>query len=247
MLIWIILGIIIRIAAFLAFGYPRVNTPREASTEGIENPEMVKAYNRISQWPQFKFLRKMVSREIKTHNPKGTIVDIGCGPGYLINDITKSLPHLHIIGVDISEEMLEAARNHSSSLDLNKQIKYRQGDVRELPFKDNTIDFVVSTLSLHHWSNPDEALQEIYRILKHKGQFIIFDFRRDSRRLFYWLLRFETKFIVPVPLRNIGEPLSSALSSYTITEADTIFRKSSFKQWKTKSGIGWMFVWGCKD
>ena len=247
MLIWIIFGIIIRITAFLAFGYPRVNTPRKASAEGIENPEMVKAYNRISQWPQFKFLRKMVVREVKANNPKGTVVDIGCGPGYLINAIAKSLPHLRIIGVDISEDMLKAARNNSSSFDLNKRIKYRRGDVGELPFKDNAIDFVVSTFSLHHWSDPGEALQEIHRVLKHKGQFIIFDLRRDSRRLFYWLLRFATKFIVPVPLRNIGEPLGSALSSYTITEVDTMFRKSPFQQWKTKSGIGWMFVWGCKD
>jgi ubiquinone/menaquinone biosynthesis C-methylase UbiE len=246
-LIWIIFGIIIRIAAFLAFGYPRVNIPRKASIEGIENPEMVEAYNRINKWPPFKFFRKMVVREVKANNPKGKVVDIGCGPGYLINAIAKALPCLHIIGVDISEEMLKVARSKSSSLDLNKRVEYRQGDIQELPFNDNTIDFVISTFSLHHWSDPSEALQEIYRVLEHKGQFIIFDLRRDSRRLFYWLIRFVTKFIVPVPIRNIGEPLGSALSSYTLAEADAILRYSPFQQWKIKSGIGWMFVWGCKD
>jgi len=189
----------------------------------------------------------MVVREVKANNPKGKLVDIGCGPGYLINAIAKALPCLHIIGVDISEEMLKVARSKSSSLDLNKRVEYRQGDIRELPFKDNTIDFVISTFSLHHWSDPSEALQEIYRVLENKGQFIIFDLRRDSRRLFYWLIRFVTKFIVPVPIRNIGEPLGSALSSYTLAEADAILRYSPFQQWKIKSGIGWMFVWGCKD
>ncbi len=247
MLLWIIFGIIIRIAAVFVFGYPRVNIPRKAGTEGIKNPEMMKAYNRTIQWPPHKSIRKMVAREIKEHNPKGTIVDIGCGPGYLTNVIAKSSPHLHIIGIDISEEMLRTARSNLYLSDLNKRIEYRQGDVQGLPFEDNTIDFVVSTFSLHHWSNPDEALQEIYRVLNYQGQFLIFDLRRDCRRLFYWFLRFLTKFIVPAPLRNIGEPLGSALSSYTLTEADAILRKSPFQQWKTKSGIGWMFVWGCKN
>ncbi len=247
MLLWIIFGIIIRIVAVFVFGYPRVNISRKASTEGIENPEMVKEYNRVIQWPPFKSIRKMVVREIRAHNPKGTIVDIGCGPGYLINVIAQSSPRLHIIGVDISEEMLKTARGKLCSSDLKKRIEYRRGDVQNLPFENNTIDFVVCTFSLHHWSNPDEALQEIYRVLKYQGQFLIFDLRRDCRRLFYWLLRFLTKFIVPAPLKNIGEPLGSTLSSYTLTEADAILRKSPFQQWKTKPGIGWMFVWGCKD
>jgi ubiquinone/menaquinone biosynthesis C-methylase UbiE len=189
----------------------------------------------------------MVAREIRGHKPKGIIIDIGCGPGYLVKVIAKSSPHLRIVGVDISEEMLKTARSNLYSSDLNKRIQYRQGDVQGLPFGNNTIDFVVSTFSLHHWSNPDEALQEIYRVLKYQGQFLIFDLRRDCRRLFYWLLRFLTKFIVPAPLRNIGEPLGSAISSYTLTEADAILLKSPFQQWETKSGIGWMFVWGCKD
>ncbi len=247
MLFWIIFGIIIRIAAVFVFGYPRVNIPRKASIEGIENPEIVKEYNRIIQRPPFKSIRKMVAQEIRAHNPKGTIVDIGCGPGYLIDAIAKSSPRLHIIGVDISEEMLKTARRNLCSSDLKKRIEYRRGDVQGLPFENNTIDFVVSTFSLHHWSNPDKALQEIYRVLKYQGQFLIFDLRRDCRRLFYWLLRFSTKFIVPAPLKSIGEPLGSTLSSYTLTEADAILRKSPFQQWKTKSGIGWMFVWGCKD
>jgi len=189
----------------------------------------------------------MIVREVKKKHPKGTLVDIGCGPGHLITAIAKSLPNLRIVGVDISEEMLKVARNSLASSVLDKRIEYRQGDVQKLPFEDNAIDFAVSTLSLHHWPDPDIALQEIYRVLRPEGQFLIFDLRRDSRRLFYWLLRLATKFIVPAPLRSIGEPLGSALSSYTFAEADTSLSRSPFQQWKVKSGVGWMFLWGCKD
>jgi len=229
----------------LILGCPRVTFPRKAGAEGIENPEAVQAYDRISQWPQFRFLRRMIVGELKKYHPEGTVVDIGCGPGYLVAVIAKSLPHLHIIGVDIAEEMLQVATNNLSSLGFKERVMFRQGDVKKMPFEDNAVDFVVSTFSLHHWPDPSRALQEIHRVLKPEGQFLIFDLRRDERHFFYWLLRFATKFIVPAPLRSINEPFGSALSSYTPVESEAFLSKSSFQQWRIKPGIGWMFLWGC--
>ena len=69
-----------------------------------------------------------------------------------------------------------------------------------------------STVSLHHWQNPKQALQELYRVLRPEGQVLIFDLRRDGRKFFYWLLRFAQTFVVPVALRRISEPIGSALS-----------------------------------
>ncbi|MEW5813837.1 MAG: class I SAM-dependent methyltransferase [Spirochaetota bacterium] len=94
-------------------------------------------------------------------------------------------PHLRIIGMDIAEEMITIASNNAASIGYNNRVTFRRGDVTKLPFEDHAVDFVVSTLSLHHWSDPTQALREIYRILKPSGQFLIFDLRRDARRFLY--------------------------------------------------------------
>lgn len=186
---WISLGVaLVFIIALFIIGYPRISLPRKAGFEGIESPEVVQAYDRISRWPQFGLLRRIVLHEIKKCRPQGIIVDVGCGPGYLIKLIAKSFSDLNIIGIDIAEAVLQAARDNLNSEGLGNRVKFKQGDIQKLPLEDNSVDFLVSTLSLHHWAEPSQAILEIRRVLKPRGQFLIFDLRRDERRFFYWLI-----------------------------------------------------------
>ena len=242
-----VISAVILIAIIVAIlGFLRVSIPRQANIEGIETPEAVEAYNRISRWPQFRLLRLIIVREIRKYHPGGIMVDIGCGPGYLIEVMAKSFPHLHLSGVDIAEEMTQQAARNLTSLGLGERVEFRQGDVQELPFEDNAVDFMVSTLSLHHWSQPGQALQEIHRVLKPRGQFLIFDLRRDARRFFYWLLRFAQTFVVPAAIRSVKEPTGSARAAYTPVEVEAFLPGTPFQHYKVKSGFGWMFIWGRK-
>ncbi len=246
MLIWIILANAFRTIIISILGYCRVTPSRKTSVEGLEDPALAAAYGRVNRWPQFRFVRRMIAGELKKHNPDGIMVDVGCGPGYLVADIARAFPRLHVIGVDIAEEMIQIAADNLSSLGFNERVSFRQGDVQGLPFEDNAADFVVSTLSLHHWPNPKEALEEIHRVLRPGGQFLIFDLRRDARRGFYWLLGFAKTFVVPAAIRRVNEPVGSALSSYTPVESAAFLAGLPFQQWRIKPGPGWMFLWGCK-
>jgi len=245
MAIWVILAITL-VLILLTLGYRRVNVKRKAHAERIEDKQAIQAYDGTNRWPPFNFLRRTIVSQPKKHSPEGVWVDIGCGPGYLVTAIAKSFPQLRVIGIDVDDEMLQIATDNLSSLDFNDQVEFRRGDAQGLPFQDSTIDFVVSTLSLHHWRNASEALEEIYRVLKAGGQFLLFDFRRDGRQLAYWLLRFAQTLAVPFPLRHINEPTVSVLSSYTPVELDALLSAISFREWKIKPGIGWLFAWGHK-
>ncbi|MFX1351836.1 MAG: class I SAM-dependent methyltransferase [Promethearchaeota archaeon] len=245
MLIWIVLISILLPITVLLLGYPRINLPRQTVDESMEDMEVVQAFDRISQWPGFKFIRRAIVRELRRFDPKGVLVDVGCGPGYLIMSICKEIPHLKIIGVDISEEMIQKASANLLSLRLGDQVEFRKGDIKRMPFRSGTVDFVVSTFSLHHWSDPKQSLNEIRRILKPKGQFLLFDFRRDSRRLFYWLLTFASK-TGPERFREDDEPMASFLSSYTSSEMESVLSKTQFTRWGIRPRLGWMYVWGYK-
>lgn len=246
----VLLVLLLVTAVVVARGYTRVTLARKVSFEGVEDPEVVKAYDRISRMPQFGVLRRMFVSELKKHSPAGTLVDVGCGPGYLIAKTAKEMPDLHIIGVDVSNEMVAAAARNLASLGFSERVEFRRGDSLRLPFEDDSVDNVVSTLSLHHWANPKGAFLEIYRVLKPDGQLLLEDFRRDPRRLFYWLIAFATtvapSFLHTQALRRINEPMNSLLASYTPSELESLMSETPFAKRSIKGGMGWQFLWSQK-
>ena len=108
----------------------------------------------------------------KGHRP--TIVDIGCGTGELAVAISRKVREGRIVGIDNSPSMLLRASRHETT---DGRVRFIAGDGARLPFPDESVEFVVSTLSLHHWSNPDGVLAEIDRVLVPRGSAFIYDLR----------------------------------------------------------------------
>ncbi len=233
--------------AFLIAAAPRTHLPRRHNLEGIEDPEAARAYDRLSRLPHFALLRALVVRQVMQYRPQGQLADIGCGPGYLLAALARAFPDLDLVGIDLSEEMIAAARHNLEAAGLGARVDYRVGDSEQLPLEDNSLDFAVSSLSLHHWSDPPRALDEIYRVCKPGGQMLLFDLRRDVRRGYYAFFRLVTRCVVPAPLRYLGEPLGSLLSSYTPDETWRMLAASPFQQGTVQGGPIWQFVWAQKN
>lgn len=242
---WCIFFAIIGIVVILIiiFGFPRKKkSPRKPNIEGLDNPEVAKAFEKMTNFLPFRLLRKKVLSKLKDFNPKGTLVDIGCGSGNLIIQIAESFPDLNLIGIDISSEILEFAKKLALDRNLGKRIEFKIGNVEKLPFSNESIDFIISTLSLHHWVNPVKVFNEIHRVLKRDGTLLIFDFRRDSRRFFYGILTFATKVVVPKALKEVHEPLGSIQSSYAYNELFQLISQTRFQNPKVKTFLAWMFI-----
>lgn len=239
-LILIIIGVIILI--LLIFGIPRKKSDRRPNIEGLDSPEVAKAFEKVANFIPFKLLRKKVVSEIRKLSPEGKLIDLGCGSGNLIVKIAQFLSHLELFGMDISSEILNLAKIRAEKSGFSEKIEFKEGSVENLPFPDDHADFIVSTFSLHHWTNPEEAIQEIYRVLKKEGTALIFDFRRDSRRFFYGLLTFATKIVVPKPLKEVHEPLGSIESSYTLIELKEMLSKMDLLDVKVDPYLMCMFI-----
>ncbi len=235
-----ILGGILLIA--IIFGAPRKRCERVASLEGIDDAAVAKAFEWVTNFLPFKVLRKIVIRRLKTLHPIGTLVDIGCGSGKLLIEIARALPELKLIGVDIAEGMITQSHNNAVARGLGEKIEFKIGSAEHLPFGDGEVDCIVSTFSLHHWINPVVVFQEIIRVLKPGGIFLVFDFRRDARKVFYGLFHFATKVVVPKALKKIHEPLGSILASYTPVEIETLFAKNNIPQPEIQPSLSWMFL-----
>ncbi len=108
------------------------------------------------------------------------VVDLGCGTGDLIWKIKTIVSH--VIGVDSSTKMLEETRNRLQKTDNG--VDLRLGELEHLPLGNNEADCAVMSMVLHHLSDPEAVFEEVNRILKQKGTFIISDFdKHDNEAL----------------------------------------------------------------
>lgn len=220
---------------------------RVPSPESMDSPAVAAAFNRVAGWPQMRLLRWYVVRRIKNLVQRGEAVDIGCGPGHLIFDLARQVPDLQLTGVDMSAEVLAQAETYAAQYHFGDSVTFKKGSAQAVPFPDETFDLVVSTLSLHHWREPLPVLDEVVRILRPGGAFLIFDLRRDMAAPFYMLLWFATRFIVPQALRRVNEPLGSRDAAYAAQEVQELVVKSCLSGWHLLSGPLWIVIEGHKE
>lgn len=122
--------------------------------------------------------RKIVG-EIASKISSGVILDLGCGTGYLSIEIGKRAPRLRVYGIDLSWQMVKIATRLATDV---PNVSFQFGNAAELPFADDSLDFIVSTGSLHHWKRPERVFQECYRVLKGGKEAWIYDPCADSVR-----------------------------------------------------------------
>ncbi len=107
--------------------------------------------------------------------PGETVVDLGSGAGYdLMVAASKVGPDGHVIGVDMTDAMIEAARANASRAGM-LQVEVRKGLIEELPIADGTADWVISNCVINLSPEKHRAFEEIERVLKPGGRFSISD------------------------------------------------------------------------
>lgn len=115
----------------------------------------------------YKRLDKMLWLLSGIDKPK-SVLDLGCGTGYLSNILKQRYPNAKIFGVDISNTALSRARKQYPSLTfVNADAE------RKLPFHNEHFDLVVSGEHIEHLKDVDTYLQEIFRITKKNGYLLL--------------------------------------------------------------------------
>jgi ubiquinone/menaquinone biosynthesis C-methylase UbiE len=113
---------------------------------------------RVLRKPEIK-----IANDIVETMRNGTILDLGSGTGYLSIEIAKRTPCLRVYGIDLSRQMVKIARRRAKGIE-NAQFVF--GNAAKLPFKNDSIDLVISTGASHHWKTPGRVFDECYRVLK---------------------------------------------------------------------------------
>lgn len=98
-------------------------------------------------------------------------LDIGCGDGKLTYLIAQSVDAENVIGIDPSERMLKQFLQNVKAKNL-KALRMNF-DEEGLPFPDNTFDLVTAIEIIHHLLNPDRFFEEVRRVIKPRGFFLV--------------------------------------------------------------------------
>jgi ubiquinone/menaquinone biosynthesis C-methylase UbiE len=231
-------------AIVVAAGLGRVRLAHRKSLEGIEDETSVDAYDRISRWLPFIIVRRITVGELTRDRPAGTLVDIGCGPGWLTLQIVRRFAGVEAIGVDASAAMVEKATGNAGRAGLSGRVRFLEGDAADLPLPDASVDVALSTFSLHHWSDPVRAFSEVHRVLRPGGLFLLLDLRRDTPRFFFWAARIAQALFVPAAIRRADEPGGSVRASYTPAEIEELFARSPFGGCEVSGRTAWFFARG---
>lgn len=101
-----------------------------------------------------------------------TMLDIGCGGGATLKRLLKRSKNGKAFGIDISEESVAKAREVNRSL-LDKQVFVQQGSANKLPYQNGQFDLVTAVETVYFWPDLPNCLQEVRRVLKPGGQFVI--------------------------------------------------------------------------
>ncbi len=124
-----------------------------------------------------ELLRKE-AQEIARQMPVGSdVLEVAPGPGFLAIELAK-LGSYCIVGVDISKTFVRIATENAVKAGV--EVAFREGNASQLPFEAASFDFVYCRAAFKNFSEPIQALNEIYRVLKPGGTALIRDMRRDA-------------------------------------------------------------------
>jgi ubiquinone/menaquinone biosynthesis C-methylase UbiE len=117
------------------------------------------------------------AREAKRHlTDNAAVLEVAPGPGYFSIELAKT-GNYHITGMDISADFVEICKTNAKR--ENVAVDFMQGTVSNMPFADNTFDFIFCSAAFKNFKEPVRALGEMNRVLKNNGIALIVDMNHD--------------------------------------------------------------------
>jgi len=153
--------------------------------------------------------RKKTIKSIKSVQPK-VILDVATGTGDLAIETTKLNPD-KIIGLDLSQKMLDLGIEKVKQKKLEHIISFVKGDSENLPFENNSFDAITVAYGVRNFENLDAGLSEMFRVLKPGGRLAVLEFSKPTVFPVKQLFNFYFQYVCPL----IGKMFSDDDRAYT--------------------------------
>ena len=116
--------------------------------------------------------------------PDERILDVGCGTGWLPRMLARELTQGQVVGMDVSDEMIQRARAATSG---QPNLSFVVGAVDRIPWEADFFSKVLSVESAYYWPDPARGIEEIFRVLAPGGSaWILINYYRDNPHCHQW-------------------------------------------------------------
>jgi len=119
-------------------------------------------------------------KDILSLQKENKVLEIGFGPGKLINEMAAITTDGVVTGIDFSQVMLKKASKLNKQYISKGKVILRKGECSSLPFENESFDKLCSINTLYFWKEPDKNFSEMFRVIKSGGKIVI-GFRDDKQ------------------------------------------------------------------
>jgi ubiquinone/menaquinone biosynthesis C-methylase UbiE len=187
--------------------------------------------------------QKQLLERIQASLPaKGSILEVAPGPGFLSIEFAR-LGRYNVTALEISQTFIEIAQSNARKASVN--VDFRHGNASDMPFENETFDFIICVAAFKNFSQPVDAIREMYRVLRPGGKACIVDLRRDisfedvndhikNELHLTGINAFFTKWVFKTTLLK---------NAYTKAEIETLVSQTSFLRLKIVEDALGMDIW----
>lgn len=184
--------------------------------------------NHSLSWGIDRRWRRIAIDSLRAFKPQ-QILDIATGTGDFAILSARRLQPQSVTGADISEGMMQIARQKVKEKELDHIIRFQREDCSSLSFPDDTFDAVTVAYGVRNFENLDEGLRETCRVLKPGGHLLIVELSSPKNFPMKQLFAVYAKVVMPA----IGRLISKDRSAYTYLPATM----AAFPQGEVMQGI----------
>lgn len=232
----------------MAYGQERIKPYNDNEEKGAQVEQMfdniAHSYDKLNHrlsWNIDKIWRKNALRHLKPFHPQ-SMLDIATGTGDFAIQAANTLTPQKLIGVDISEGMMQVGRKKVDALGLADTISFKKDDCMSLSFDDNTFDAVTAAFGIRNFQDLERGLCEMHRVLKRGGHLCVVELTTPISFPMKQLFKIYSHTVLPIYGRLVsGDHTAYSYLTATIEafpQGETMvkilknagFAKASFKR-----------------
>lgn len=171
---------------------------------------IAKGYDRFNHLTSLGIDKTWRCKAVKMMQPAERVLDVAVGTGDLALEMLKRNKAQRVVGIDLSEGMMQIGREKAARNGYSERVVFEAASALELPYPDASFDAVTCAYGIRNFSDPDQGLREMQRVLRPGGQLIILEFSLPQNPFIRWMYDFYFKQV----MTRIGSLITKDRSAF---------------------------------
>lgn len=167
-------------------------------------------YDRFNHLLSLNIDKRWRRRAVRQLRQADHLLDVAVGTADLAIEVIRQNKAIRVTGIDISTGMMDIGAQKISQAGMSQSITLLEASALEMPFADNTFSAVTCAYGVRNFSNLDQGLAEMFRVMKPGGQLLILEFSYPQNAIIRWCYNLFFTHLMPL----VGKAVSRNSGAY---------------------------------